>query len=80
MKALHLFAGGGGSVLAGRLLGWPHARGATQAAWESPRTEAAGHPQRNARLMALGNGWVPHQAVAAWHTLWSMMAAQWGAP
>lgn len=26
LRALHLFAGAGGSVLAGRLLGWPSAR------------------------------------------------------
>jgi DNA (cytosine-5)-methyltransferase 1 len=48
---------------------WPHGRGPAQAAWESPRTCPPGHPQRKQRLMALGNGWVPHQAVAAWRAL-----------
>jgi site-specific DNA-cytosine methylase len=68
---------------------WPHGRGPAQAAWESPRTcsrqprrgaKGVGDPayapfaqQRKQRLMALGNGWVPHQAVHAFGILWRLM-------
>jgi DNA (cytosine-5)-methyltransferase 1 len=52
---------------------WPHGKGPTQAAWESPRTCGPGEPGRVKRVTALGNGWVPAQAVAAWHVLWATM-------
>ena len=48
---------------------WPHQKGPTQAAWEAPRTCGPGNPGRVQRVTALGNGWVPAQAVAAWHEL-----------
>lgn len=52
---------------------WPHQKGPTQAAWEAPRTCGPGNPGRVQRITALGNGWVPAQAVAAWNTLWATM-------
>lgn len=52
---------------------WPHAKGPTQAAWEAPRTCGPDNPGRVQRVTALGNGWVPAQAVAAWHVLWATM-------
>lgn len=45
---------------------WPAARGAAQAEWEAPRTVTGKVPDRVSRLRALGNGWVPQCAVAAW--------------
>lgn len=52
---------------------WPAGRGAPQYPYEAPRVvesrgqhRAPGHLQA---LKALGNGWVPHQAVAAFLTL-----------
>lgn len=52
---------------------WPHAKGPTQAAWEAPRTCGPDNPGRVQRVTALGNGWVPAQAVAAWRVLWATM-------
>ncbi len=52
---------------------WPHQKGPTQAAWEAPRTCGPDNPGRVQRVTALGNGWVPAQAVAAWHVLWATM-------
>ena len=48
---------------------WPVGRGAPQESWEAPRTCGRGQPGRISRLKALGNGWMPHQAVAAWYQL-----------
>lgn len=48
---------------------WPAGRGAAQHAWETPRTVTEKVPDRVARLKALGNGWVPHCAAAAWRML-----------
>lgn len=48
---------------------WPSGRGAAQHAWEAPRVvekRAKGDIQA---LKALGNGWVPAQAIAAWREL-----------
>lgn len=52
---------------------WPHQKGPTQATWEAPRTCGPGNPGRVQRVTALGNGWVPAQAVAAWHELVGML-------
>lgn len=52
---------------------WPHQKGPTQAAWEAPRTCGPDNPGRVQRVTALGNGWVPAQAVAAWRVLWATM-------
>lgn len=67
MRALHLFAGAGGSLLAGRLMGWESV-GAVE--WDPfcRRVLRA----RGERVIALGNGWVPHQAVYAFNILWAM--------
>lgn len=51
---------------------WPHGKGSTQARWEAPRIVASGEKGRIQRLKALGNGWVPHQAVYAFNILWAM--------
>lgn len=48
---------------------WPARRGAPQEAWEPPRTVTGRDKQRNPRLKALGNGWVPSQAAAAYRLL-----------
>lgn len=48
---------------------WPAGRGAAQAPWEAPRVIDYRMPARISRLKALGNGWVPHQAAAAWREL-----------
>lgn len=41
---------------------WPASRGEEQYAWEPTRTVEGRDPQRRARLTALGNAFVPHQA------------------
>lgn len=41
---------------------WPSGRGEAQASWEPPRTVTGRVPDRRARLRALGNAVVPHQA------------------
>lgn len=48
---------------------WPAGRGAAQHAWEAPRTVTERVPARVPRLKALGNGWVPQCAAAAWRLL-----------
>jgi len=47
---------------------WPACRSHPAKAWEPPRLTASGH-NRIKRLVALGNGWVPAQAVLAWRQL-----------
>jgi DNA (cytosine-5)-methyltransferase 1 len=41
---------------------WPAGRGGAQRAWEPPRTVTGKEPHRRARIRALGNAVVPHQA------------------
>jgi len=48
---------------------WPRGRVPEQYAWEPSRVCAPKLPDRKWRLMALGNGWVPHQAYSAWRDL-----------
>ena len=55
---------------------WPARRGAPQEAWEPPRAVTGKDAQRNRRLKALGNGWVPHQAVEAFHILTQAVTTQ----
>ena len=52
---------------------WPSGKGEPQEAWEAPRTVTADLPGRNARLRALGNGWVPQQAALAFLHLWKAL-------
>lgn len=47
---------------------WPTGRGQGQEAWEPART-CGRVPLRRQQLKALGNGWVPAQAVLAWRIL-----------
>ena len=55
---------------------WPARRGAPQEAWEPPRAVTGKDTQRNRRLKALGNGWVPHQAVEAFRILAQAVTTQ----
>lgn len=48
---------------------WPAPQGQPQYPWEEPRVIAGAKDGRTHRLKALGNGWVPQQAVAAWWEL-----------
>ena len=47
---------------------WPMGKGPEQHDWEPPRL-AGKTEHRVRRLKALGNGWVPAQAVLAWRQL-----------
>lgn len=65
--------GGAIARLADRMDVWPVGRGAPQHPWEAPRTITGKEQGRIPRLKALGNGWVPQQAAAAFRYLMSQM-------
>ncbi len=66
LRELSLFTGGGGGLLASKLLGWNTV--CAVEIEEYPRVQA-GIPKRIDRLKSIGNGQVPQCAVAAWHLL-----------
>ena len=52
---------------------WPAPRDQPPSLGEPPRTVPPGMTDRVARVRALGGGWVPAQAVAAWRELAGML-------